>query len=86
MKEFTYTIADPLGMHARPAGLLARTAMGWPDTAITVEKAGDVAKATQLLRLMSMGIRRGDEIRVRAEGPQEEAAIAAMEAFFREHL
>lgn len=24
MKEFTYTITDPVGIHARPAGLLAK--------------------------------------------------------------
>ena len=27
MKEFTYTITDPVGIHARPAGLLAKAAM-----------------------------------------------------------
>ena len=26
MKQFTYTINDPLGIHARPAGLLAKEA------------------------------------------------------------
>lgn len=86
MKEITCTITDPLGIHARPAGLLARTAMGFGDTVVVVEKAGKVAKATQLLRLISLGVKQGDEVRVWAEGPQEEAAIAAMKAFFRDHL
>ena len=27
MKECTYTITDPVGIHARPAGLLAKAAM-----------------------------------------------------------
>ena len=26
MKQFTYTVSDPLGIHARPAGLLAKEA------------------------------------------------------------
>ena len=26
MKQFTYTITDPVGIHARPAGLLAKAA------------------------------------------------------------
>ena len=26
MKSFTYTIVDPVGIHARPAGLLVKTA------------------------------------------------------------
>ena len=31
MKSFTYTIVDPVGIHARPAGLLVKTAKveGW---------------------------------------------------------
>ena len=24
MKQFTYTITDPIGVHARPAGMLAK--------------------------------------------------------------
>ena len=26
MKQFTYTITDPVGIHARPAGVLAKQA------------------------------------------------------------
>lgn len=35
MKQFTYTITDPVGIHARPAGLLAKAAKGM-DSTITV--------------------------------------------------
>ena len=38
------------------------------------------------MMLMSMGIRCGDEVTVRAEGADEDAAIAALAAFFRAHL
>lgn len=86
MKRFSYTITDPLGIHARPAGLLARAAMAYPDTVVMVEKGSAAAKATQLLRLMSLGVKQGDTVIVSAQGGQESAAIAAMEAFFREHL
>ena len=30
MKEFTYTIQDPQGMHARPAGKIAAIAQSYP--------------------------------------------------------
>ena len=36
MKTFTYTITDPLGIHARPAGMLNKTAKGFADTTVTV--------------------------------------------------
>ena len=38
------------------------------------------------MKLMGMGIKNGDVVTVTAEGPSEEAAIAAMEAFFQENL
>ena len=35
MKQFQYTITDPVGIHARPAGLLVKAAKGFQST-ITV--------------------------------------------------
>lgn len=86
MKEFTYTITDPLGIHARPAGLLAKAAKAYGDTVVTVTKGDNTAKASQLMKLMSLGVKQGDVITVAAEGPAEEEAIAAMQKFFEENL
>ena len=36
MKEFTYTVTDPLGIHIRSAGLLAKAAKAYSDTTVTV--------------------------------------------------
>ncbi len=86
MKQFTYTIKDELGIHARPAGLLAKLAKGYAGTVITVSKDDKSVKASQLMKLMGMGIKQGNEIVVAAEGPDEEVAIAALEQFFKENL
>jgi len=86
MQQFVYVINDPLGIHARPAGLLARAAKDFADTAITIEKDGSAVRATQLMKLMGMGVRQGDRITVTAEGASEREAIAAMRAFFSENL
>lgn len=86
MQQFTYQINDPLGIHARPAGLLAKLAKPYGDTIITVTKASKTVKASQLMKLMSLGVKKGDEVIVAAEGPDEEAAIAAAQAFFTENL
>ena len=32
MKTFTYTVQDELGIHARPAGMLAKAAAGFKST------------------------------------------------------
>ena len=86
MKSFAYTITDPLGIHARPAGLLAKAAKAYSDTTVTIAKDGNTVKASQLMKLMGLGVKQGDAVTVTAEGPSEEAAIAAMEQFFKENL
>ena len=86
MKQFTYTIKDELGIHARPAGLLAKLAKGYGETVITVTKDDKSVKASQLMKLMGLGIKQGNEIVVAAEGPAEDEAIAAAQKFFEENL
>lgn len=86
MKEFTYTVTDPLGIHARPAGLLAKAAKAYADTTITITKDGNTVKATQLMKLMGLTVKQGNVVTVAAEGPAENEAIAAMQKFFEENL
>lgn len=86
MQQFVYTIRDSLGIHARPAGLLAKTAKEFPETQITIRLGDSAAKATQLLKMMGMGVKQGDSVTVTAEGPGEEQAIAAMQRVFSENL
>ncbi|MCR4817890.1 MAG: HPr family phosphocarrier protein [Fretibacterium sp.] len=85
MKEFTYTITDPVGVHARPAGLLVREARQFSSTA-TFVKGDKSAKATSLMKLMGMGIRQGDTVAVRVEGDDEEACAAALEKFLKDNM
>ena len=87
MKQFTYTITDPVGIHARPAGLLAKAAKAM-DSTVTVSKAdgSKSAEAKKLMALMGMGIKTGETITVTVEGGDEEANAAAMEQFFKENL
>ena len=87
MKEFQYTITDPIGVHARPAGLLAKAAKGL-DSTITITKAdgSKSAAATKLMAIMGMGIKSGETVKVTVEGGSEEANCAAMEQFFKENM
>lgn len=86
MKQFVYTITAAGGIHARPAGLLAKAAAAFPETEIMIEKDGKTVRAAQMMRLMSMGIRQGDRVTVSASGRQESEAAEAMQRFFRENL
>ena len=74
MKSFEYTITDPVGIHARPAGILAKEAKGYDSV------------AKKLMALMGLGIKQGDTITVTVEGGDEEGNAAKIEAFFKEHL
>ena len=86
MKQFDYTIKDPLGIHARPAGMLAKVAKGFGETVVTVTKDGNTVKASQLMKLMGLGVKNGDTITVAAEGPAEDEAIEAVKKFMEENL
>ena len=71
MKEFTYTITDPVGIHARPAGMLAKKAAEL-DSTVTIIKDGKSADTRRLMALMQLGIKENDEITVRIEGGNED--------------
>lgn len=85
MKTFSYTIKDEIGIHARPAGLLAKKAKEF-ESVITLEKNGKSAAATKLMAVMGMGVKHGETVNVTVEGPDEDAAAAAMQEFFNENL
>jgi phosphocarrier protein len=85
MKTFTYTIKDELGIHARPAGMLAKTAKGF-SSEILIEKGGKSVNATKLMMLMGLGVKCGDTINVTVNGEDEEAASKAIEEFITTNL
>ena len=86
MKQFTYVINDPLGLHARPAGLLAKLAKPYADTVITITKGEKSVKASQLMKIMSLAAKNGDEVTVTVDGPEEDAAFEAVKSFFEANL
>ena len=67
MKTFTYTVQDELGIHARPAGMLAKAAAGFKST-ITLDNGAKKADARRLMAIMSMGVKKGVEVTVTVEG------------------
>ena len=85
MKSFEYTITDPVGIHARPAGILAREVKKYAST-VTVIKGGKSVNALKLMALMGMGIKQGDTVEVTVEGADEDTAAAAIEEFFKANL
>ena len=85
MKTFEYTIKDELGIHARPAGLLVKEAKKY-ESECTITKDGKTKKLTQLMMLMSLGVKQGETVTETAEGADEDAAIAGLKEFFEANL
>lgn len=85
MKEFKYVITDEIGIHARPAGMLAKEAKGF-SSKITLEANGKSAEVTKLMAVMSLGVKNGAEVTVKAEGDDEDAAIAKMKESMEANL
>ena len=67
MQSFTYTITEPVGIHARPAGLLVKEIKNYQST-VTVTKGDKSVNALKLMALMGMGIKCGDTVTVTVEG------------------
>lgn len=84
MKEFTYTIQDKDGMHARPAGRLAATAKKFASN-ISVRANGKTADAKRLIALMMLGAVCGTTLTFSVSGEDEERASLELESFCHKH-
>lgn len=85
MKTFEYTVTDGLGIHARPAGLIAKAAKGF-SSEIVISKDGKSAVCTKVMAIMGLGVKCGDRITVTINGGDEEAAEKTMRELFEANL
>jgi phosphocarrier protein len=85
MRKFTYTIKNPMGIHARPAGLLVKKATEFNSRIILSynDKSVDLKK---VMAIMAMEIRQNQTVTVICEGSDEERATSELEEFFRTNL
>ena len=85
MYTFEYTITDPIGIHARPAGQLAKEAAKHTSK-VWICKGDKKAEARRLISIMSLGVKNGETVRVEVEGADEAEAGAQIAAFFQSNL
>lgn len=85
MKEFKCIITDPLGMHARPAGLFVKEASLY-ESSITISKGEKTVDAKRIFGVMGLAIKNGDIITINIEGTDEETAAENLESFINETL
>lgn len=85
MKELSYVITDPEGIHARPAGALVKEAAAFTSK-ITIGKDGKEVDAKRIFGIMGLAAKQGQTIVLKAEGDDEDAAIEKLETFLKENL
>ena len=76
------TIANPTGLHARPASLFVQTAASF-EANIQASGRGKETDATSISGVLSLGLRQGDSLNLRASGKDAEAAIEALSELVR---
>ena len=85
MKEFEFVIRDPLGLHARPAGILSRTASDFTSK-ITLNYGTQSVQLRRLIAVIALQAKQGERVRIQAEGEDEESAITQLHAVCQQSL
>jgi len=85
MKQFSYVLTKPHGLHARPLNSLVKEASRFSSRVILTgeEKA---AELSETFKVLGMNLRCGSQVRVTVEGRDEEAAVTALQNYFIENL
>ena len=85
MKELKYVITDPQGVHARPAGMLVKAVKGF-ESEIQMIKDGRAVNCKGVMVVMSLGVKKGEEVTLTFNGADEDAAMEAIGKFMQENL
>ena len=85
MEKFSYRVKDPAGIHARPAGIIAKEASKY-NSDIKIYANEKEADAKKIFAVMSLGIMVGDEITVTISGDDESSAKANLSSVIGENL
>ena len=83
MKDLQYTVKNSLGIHARPAALLAQACTNFK-SAVMIECNGNVASGNNVLQILALHAAKGSVLNITADGPDEEEAITKIQEVLKE--
>lgn len=89
MKQFSCVIEDPMGIHARAAGIMVEGLSFFPDTEIELTAKGQTISLTAhkaLMKLMGLNIHKGDTLTLTCQGAGEEEAVETVKQFMIENF
>lgn len=81
MTERTVTVINRAGIHARPSALLVQTTKNFKSN-IYMEKGSDRINAKSIMGIITLGAAYGTELKIIAEGEDEEAAVETIAKLF----
>ncbi|NSL51539.1 phosphocarrier protein HPr [Bacillus sp. P2(2020)] len=79
--EKTFTVTKETGIHARPATVLIQEASKF-NCDINIEYKNKKANLKSIMGVMSLGIPKGAQIKIIANGTDEKEALQAIEEVF----
>ena len=85
MIEGTLTVVNKLGLHARAASKLVQTASGYA-AEVTLVRDHQRVSAKSIMGVMMLGAAQGTELGLETDGPDEEAAYAAIRDLFADRF
>ena len=81
MKSLQYTVKTSLGIHARPAAMIAQACTALKSE-VVIECDGEVASGDNVLQILKLHAAKGSVLNITAEGPDEEEAIEKISDVF----
>lgn len=88
MQTLKTTIDHPVGLHARPAAKFVQTAAQF-QSSITVRNltdGSDPVDAKSILSVLTLGVHKGYEVEITADGVDEKQAIEALQALIADNF
>lgn len=85
-QERTFVIDHPAGLHLRPAAMFVKTAARFESRILmsNLDRVGrPESDAKSMFGVMQQGVSQGHRVRLRAEGPDAEAALDALQQLVR---
>jgi len=80
--EVTVVVKNKHGLHARPASVLAETALKYKEAEVSIRKGSLVVDAKSIMELLLLEATCGTRLQLVARGPQAQEAVRGLQALF----
>ena len=83
MKSFDYQVTNPLGIHARPAAMLAQACTNYKSS-VRIECNGESASGNNVLQILALHAAKGSTLKFTVDGEDEDACIEAIQEVLKD--